>query len=263
MIIALVQAKTIWENVDANIKKIEKIISRYQNVDLYLFPEMSVSGFSMNTDRFKEEEKTTVSRVMEMAGEFNTAVGVGWVKAGDVLCENHYTIVTGEEELLDYTKIHPFGYAEEDLHFAGGREIKKCRYKGFNIGVQICYDLRFGDVFSMAAKDTDLVVVPANWPAVRAEQFECLLQARAIEHQIYVAGVNCAGNIGGIYYSGDSDVFNPEGARCKKLLVDEMKECAEEKVLIYHIENDITKFREAFPVRQDRVAINEIHNGEI
>lgn len=255
MIVALVQTKTIWEDVDANIKKMEKMISKYQNVDMFLFPEMSVSGFSMNTDKFKEYDKTTVLKTMGIADKYDTAIGVGWTKACGDMCENHYSVVTGEKELVDYVKIHPFSLVDEDKYFVGGREIKHFNFKGFNIGVQICYDLRFGDTFAMSAEEADLVIVPANWPATRTEHFQCLLQARAIEHQIYVAGINCGGPIGGIYYSGDSNLYNPEGSSCKKLLDDINKDCNEERVMIYNIENDIKKFRENFPVRQDRVTL--------
>lgn len=258
MIIALVQSKIMWEDKAGNIKKMEKLIARYQHVDLYLFPEMSLSGFSLNTYKFRELKKETVERVRLIAAKYKTAIGVGWTKACGDMCENHYSIVTPEEEILDYAKIHPFSYSGEDEQFLGGREIKMCRYKGFNIGVQICYDLRFQDTFTMAAEEADIVIVPANWPAARREHFQCLLQARAIENQIYVAGVNCGGCIGGIYYSGDSGLYNPEGVKCKSLLSEENKECPEEKVMIYNIENDVKQFREAFPVRRDRVILHNV-----
>lgn len=257
MILALVQSKILWEDKEGNLEKMEKIISRYQHVELYLFPEMSLSGFSPNTDKFKEYEKETVEKVRRLAQKYNTAIGVGWTKACGDMCENHYSIVTKDEEILDYAKIHPFSYSGEDNQFIGGREIKLCRYKGFNISVQICYDLRFPDSFSLAAEEADFVIVPSNWPAARSEHFQCLLQARAIENQIYVAGVNCGGCIGGIYYSGDSGLYNPEGVRCKHLLANASAKCSEEKVIIYDIENDVRKFRDSFPVRQDRVVLHK------
>lgn len=257
MIVALVQSKTLWEDKEGNIKKMEKVISRYQHVDLYLFPEMSLSGFSPNIDKFKENEKDTVYRTQIIAEKYKTAIGVGWTKACGEMCENHYSIVTPEGEIMDYAKIHPFSPGGEDNHCLGGREIKLCRYKGFNIGVQICYDLRFADTFLMAAEEADFIIVPANWPAQRREHFQCLLQARAIENQIYVAGVNCGGHIGGIYYSGDSGIYNPDGVKCKRLLSDVNPKCNEEKVLIYDIENDVKKFRESFPVLRDRVTLHK------
>lgn len=255
MIVALVQWKTLWEDKDGNIKKMERILNRYQHVDLYLFPEMSLTGFSSDTYKFMERDKETVHRVMDIAAKYDTAIGIGWTKAGGDMGENHYSIVTPDEEIIDYAKIHPFSMSGEDMNTIGGRSLKMCRYKDFNIGVQICYDLRFPDVFLAAADEADLMIVPANWPAARSEQFRCLLQARAIENQVYVAGVNCGGCIGGIYYSGDSAIYNPEGTKCKPLLADANKNCEEERVIIYSIENDVKKFREAFPVKNDRVIL--------
>ncbi len=257
MITALVQSKILWEDKEENVKRMEKVLKRYRHVNLYLFPEMSLTGFSLNTDKFKEYEKDTVERAGEFAAKYDTAIGVGWTKACGDLCENHYSIVTKEGEILDYTKIHPFSYSGEDKKFIGGREIKYCHYKGFHIGIQICYDLRFPDTFSLAAEEADFVIVPANWPAQRSEQFRCLLQARAIENQVYVAGINCGGYIGGVYYSGDSGLFNPEGIQCKHLICDENPDYHEDRVLIYDMENDVKKFRDSFPVRQDRVILHK------
>lgn len=257
MIVALIQSKTLWEDKEGNLEKMEKVISRYQHVDLYLFPEMGLTGFSPDIGKFKEYGKETVDRAGEIAEKYGTAIGIGWTKACGDMCENHYSIVTPKEEILDYAKIHPFAPGGEDKYCLGGREIKLCRYKGFNIGVQICYDLRFPDTFLEAAEEADMVIVPANWPAQRAEHFQCLLQARAIENQVYVAGVNCGGHIGGIYYSGDSGIYNPDGVKCKRLLTESNPECSEEKVLIYDLENDVKKFRESFQVRRDRVTLHK------
>jgi predicted amidohydrolase len=75
----------------------------------------------------------------------------------------------------------------------------------------ICYDLRFGDEFWQLANDTDLYLVPANWPAARRVAWTALLQARAIENLAYVVGVNRVGSDGSIDYSGDSRIIDPLG----------------------------------------------------
>ena len=62
----------------------------------------------------------------------------------------------------------------------------------------VCYDLRFADEFWQLALDTDVYLVPANWPAKRRLHWQSLLQARAIENQAYVVGVNRVGDGGGL-----------------------------------------------------------------
>jgi predicted amidohydrolase len=77
----------------------------------------------------------------------------------------------------------------------------------------VCYDLRF-PVFSRRRKELEyeLLLYVANWPAARAEAWQQLLRARAIENQTYVVGVNRVGTDGtGIGYAGDSAVIDFEG----------------------------------------------------
>ena len=67
------------------------------------------------------------------------AVGIGWVKDVGKFCENRYSIVTPEGEILEYTKLHPFSYSGEDRYFQGGTALPVCEYRGYYLGVQICY----------------------------------------------------------------------------------------------------------------------------
>jgi predicted amidohydrolase len=83
---------------------------------------------------------------------------------------------------------------------------------GLRITPFICYDLRFADVFWTAAPETDVYLVPANWPSPRRHHWQTLLQARAIENQAYVVGCNRVGTAGdGTEHVGDSRIVNPMG----------------------------------------------------
>ena len=82
---------------------------------------------------------------------------------------------------------------------------------GVRVTPFICYDLRFADLFWDVAADTDLYLVPANWPGVRREHWMALLRARAIENQAYVVGVNRVGSGDGLEYTGDSRIIDPLG----------------------------------------------------
>ena len=89
---------------------------------------------------------------------------------------------------------------------------------------QICYDLRF-PVFSRCRRgDYDVLLYVANWPAVRMEAWRTLLQARAIENQCYVVGVNRTGRDGRLLYNGGSMVVDPAGQVL--LCMDEAEEAA-------------------------------------
>ena len=247
--------------------------------EIVLFPEMSLTGFSMHTDVTAEicqpyaeiqsraqmdstpdmtNQPTTgwtIEQIKTLADRHHTTIGIGWVKKTEPLCENHYSIVTPDGKIaMDYAKIHPFSYGEEHAHFRGGEKICTGKLGEFQVGLAICYDLRFPEQFRTMVPEAEIFIVPANWPEARTSHWKTLLAARAIENQCYVAGVNCCGDMDGQYYSGDSGVYAPDGSLLVPMreirLADDS--CKEEKLLVYDIQNDVTKIRDAFPVLQDR-----------
>lgn len=110
MKIALYQMNIQWEDKEANCLCVEaKLIeSQEKKMDLFLLPEMSFTGFSMNTEVTKESNLETISRISDYAKKYHTAIGFGWVKDCGEKSENHYTIVNKEGKMIsDYAKIHP------------------------------------------------------------------------------------------------------------------------------------------------------------
>jgi predicted amidohydrolase len=116
-----------------------------------------------------------------------------------------------------YDKRHLFAFAEEDRHYSGGTKRLIASVNGWKINLMVCYDLRFPvwarQQFSEDHEfEYDVLVYVANWPERRNTAWKTLLQARAIENQCYVIGVNRVGNDGNdIYHSGDSMVIDPLG----------------------------------------------------
>jgi len=121
-----------------------------------------------------------------------------------------------------YDKRHLFGYAGEDAHYSAGDKRLIASVKGWRVNLQVCYDLRFpvwarqSNSFFQGSHDTgpeyDLLIYVANWPERRVHAWKTLLQARAIENQCYVVGVNRVGVDGNdLSYSGDSMIIDPMG----------------------------------------------------
>ncbi len=253
MKIALGQMEICWEDREASLQKVERcmeLLSR-RGTELFLLPEMSLTGFSMRTERTKEHGETKACAA-ELARTYGMTVGIGWVKDAGAWCENHYSLVGPDGVLLDYAKLHPFGYGGEAEAFRGGNRLPCCRVGAFRTGVQICYDLRFPEPFQILSREAELILVPANWPASRREHWDCLLRARAIENQAYIAGINCAGRMGRLYYSGDSGIYSPDGVLLKAEAVPIPNGCPEELLLCYEMENDVEAYRGRFPVKRDR-----------
>ena len=120
-------------------------------------------------------------------------------------------------EYGQYDKRHLFAYGEEDRHYAAGDRRLIASVNGWKINLMVCYDLRF-PVWARQQFDEegqfeyDVLIYIANWPERRNTAWKSLLQARAIENQCYVIGVNRVGKDGNdIYHSGDSMVIDPLG----------------------------------------------------
>lgn len=248
MKIALYQRNIVWENKEKNYINLSDRLKEIENkqIDLFLLPEMSFTGFSMNTQKTKESDLKTVHQMSDYAKKHHIAIGFGWVKDCGGKSENHYSIVDKSGNVIsDYAKIHPFSFSGEDKKFKGGEDINVFELDGIKFSTFICYDLRFPEVFQIASKKSHVIIVPANWPEKRREHWKCLLRARAIENQVYIIAVNCVGEIGGVIYSGDSCVINPNGDVLMEFL-------EEENILIYQLRDDVDGYRKAFRVKDDR-----------
>ena len=268
--ISLVQPEIFFEQKDRNLKQAEVVIKEEvkAGTDLVLLPEMSFTGYSMDTRKVGEvpvtqgagssvtqgaetsvgsEQTSTLNRVRDLARRYGLAIGFGWVALppGD-LAENRYTIVDREGRVVnEFTKLHPFSYAGEDRYFRGGAGPVRYEMSGIPFTTMICYDLRFPEEFREVAGDVHAAVIPANWPASRSEHWKTLLRARAIENQIYIFAVNCVGTMDGQEYSGDSCVICPDGRVADML-------SGKAGVLRYRFTDDTEAYREAFPVLKDR-----------
>ena len=246
MRIGLYQSNIIWENKEKNIEKLKKLLSvNKDEVDIVLLPEMSFTGFSMNTIITGEENDETKDIISKLCIENSIAIGFGWVKNKND-SENHYTVIdkTGKT-VLDYIKIHPFSFSGEKDFFVGGDRVSLCECFDFLVSTAICYDLRFPELFRIASKTAHIIIVPASWPKSRNDHWEVLLRARAIENQIYIIGINCVGKIGGIEYCGNSCIISPDGT----VLVSSY---GSESLIKYEIVDDVWDYRDRFPTYRDR-----------
>jgi predicted amidohydrolase len=112
----------------------------------------------------------------------------------------------------EYTKIHPFTFAGEGKYFDSGDRLEVVQYQSMNIGLSICYDLRFPEIYSAMAQNCDLIINIANWPKKRMSHWKALLKARAIENQIFIIGVNRTGIDGNdLEYADSSCAYDANG----------------------------------------------------
>ena len=112
-----------------------------------------------------------------------------------------------------YRKIHLFRPLDEQKNFKAGKDLIVGEVGQVLIGLSICYDLRFPELYrALARKGAQIILVPSAWPLSRKTHWKVLLQARAIENQVFVIGVNRVGQSSkGFQFAGSSLIVDPWG----------------------------------------------------
>ena len=245
---ALCQFEIAFEEKEQNLQRAAQMIAAAagEQAKIIFFPEMSFTGFSMHVSVTGESDSETLRRMQQYAQENRIAIGFGWVRKNGEKGENHYTVVDETGAVLaDYIKIHPFSYSGEDNYFEAGGRTAVFTYGGIRFGLFICYDLRFPEIFRAVSSEAEVLVVAANWPERRAAHWNKLLEARALENQSWVLGINCVGDQQALHYNGSSRAVSPEGETVE-FLVDK------EGLIFCDIQDEAMQFRRSFPALQDR-----------
>ena len=218
LLVTVIQTNLHWEDKKANLQMLEeKINSIKEKTEVVVLPEMFSTGFSMKPEQLAETmEEETVQWMKGVAAEKKI------ILTGSVIIkekENYYNrliwmLPNGQYGVYD--KRHRFAFAGEDKNYTAGNKRLIASVKGWKINLQVCYDLRFPvwarQQSQSEGPEYDVLIYVANWPERRSLAWKTLLQARAIENQCYVIGVNRVGNDGNkIYHSGDSMIIDPMG----------------------------------------------------
>lgn len=245
----LVQFSPSWENKEESIQKIEKLLNELsENVDMLIFPEMTLTGFTMHSNIYAEEiDGTGMKYFLSLASKLKTNIFFGIIEKNNNKFFNSLVHLSKEGLIAAYyRKIHPFSYTKEDKFYAGGDEPVITKINQTKIGLSICYDLRFPELFRLYAKQkAEIIINIANWPIDRIEHWKCLLKARAIENQCFMIGVNRIGEDPFCKYNGFSAVFDPMG---NEIIINEN----EEKIITCEIDlNKVTEVRTTLPFLND------------
>jgi predicted amidohydrolase len=224
MRIAAVQHDIVWEDRDANFERLAPQVRRAvgAGAELVLLTETFSTGFSMTPGIGEPEGGPSAQFLAGQAAEHGVWVAGscpeiaedtgGEGGASGALPFNSFVLAGPDGTTHRYRKLNPFTHGGERERFRAGTDPVTVTVGGLRITPFICYDLRFADVFWRAAPETDVYLVPANWPAARRNHWRTLLTARAIENQAYVVGCNRVGTGGdGIDHAGDSRIVSPMG----------------------------------------------------
>jgi len=241
-----------WEDKEANFATLESALEiMHPDTDLIVLPETFSTGFPSGEEkdyvRTMAERNTgvTIDHIKLLAKKHNVAICGSYIadSGGSLYNRAFFIEPSGDETFAD--KKHLFTMAGEDKVFSRGYDRMKVRYRGWNLSMIVCYDIRFPVWCRNKDNEYDALIAVANWPDVRVDAWNKLLYARAIENQAYMLGVNCRGtDKKGFNYDGSSMAIDFKG---KDITVDT------ENGLLYATlsKERLDRFREKFPAWRD------------
>jgi predicted amidohydrolase len=215
--IAAAQMDLVWHERSANHAKARALAeeARRQDAELLVLPEMFATGFSMETAVTAEPlDGPTPTFLRTLARDLDMAVVGGFVLARplDARPLNVALAVNRQgEHLALYAKMHLIGLLGEDENYEPGERPVPFDLGPIRAAAFICYDLRFPELFRAVVDVCGLVIVIASWPTTRQLHWDLLLQARAVESQCFIVGVNRVGEGGGTVFTGGSAIIDPMG----------------------------------------------------
>lgn len=243
--ITAIQMESVIGNKHANFEKIEQLINKYikPDTDILILPELwnvgwACSEFINASEEVKKSE--TIDFLSQFARKYNTNIlGGSFVqKVSNDIYYNTCPVLNREGELIaTYNKNHLYSYYDdsEGTYITKGNNPVIVNLEGVKVGLTICYDIRFPEIYRAYRKaGADILVNMAAWPLSRAIHWNSLTQARAVENQTYMVALTQTGdlptgakNLGHsiIYdYSGNilDEIFDTEGAISATIGLNEM-----------------------------------------
>lgn len=181
---------------------------------LVILPELFNVGYDLNfIKRMKYDIEETLSILQKTAKELNLYITAGMLENIDDQKYNCVYVIDNNGEIVcKYRKINLFPLTIEQEVFGAGEEIKTFSIGNFKFGIMLCYDLRFPELSRKYVDEgCNCLILPAAFPFPRLEHWKILLQARAIENQMYVLAANRIGKDNDIWFLGNSSIIDPWG----------------------------------------------------
>jgi len=190
--VAALQFEVRTGDIEANLHEVTRLTAEFdpalhnERLDLLLLPEMALTGFDyLRLPQLADDAAPALNRLLDTVRDIasHVALSIPFRHADGV--SNRLIILSTEPgtQAASYDKIHCIGHGgfRETDFIKPGSEIKTVQLKGWRIGLSICYDLRFPELYRL--QRPDLILLPAQWPSTRHEHLLCLARARAIENQ--------------------------------------------------------------------------------
>lgn len=213
--ITLAQIHSEFGNPQKNYDKVTHILDQIQASDhhLIILPELWSSGFDLKQSNIHyEADIMIINNLSKIAKTKNIWIAGTYItKKNDQYC-NTLILNAPNGDLFLYHKTHLIRLMNEHKYFQPGQEYVAVNTPFANIGLSICYDLRFPIQFQqLAHAGCNLFLLPAAWPIARINHWQTLIQARAIENQAFFVACNAVGGTPRETFGGNSAILSPWG----------------------------------------------------
>jgi omega-amidase len=216
--VSLGQMDVILGDTERNLDTVKQMTAEAsrRGSDLIVYPELWASGYDLeNKGRYATTiDQGVFAETADLARQYGLHIVGSNLSIDDLgRCGNTAVLFGPSGKTLGiYTKVHLFGPMEEVTHLAPGEALELADLPWGKTGFAICYDLRFPELFrAYGAAGASLILLPAEWPYPRIAHWRTLIQARAIENQLFVAACNRVGESGDAKFFGHSMIVDPGG----------------------------------------------------
>lgn len=245
---SILQVNCLLDQFESNFENVKQYLLKLPEVDKHLvvLPELWTSGFTENLDQADLANREILSRLQLIAQEKNLLIAGSYIKKENEGFYNQLVIISPDNQIATYNKNHLFPQLNEFTNFKQGKKLSILHIWNIKIGMAICYDLRFPEIFrSYAYHNVEICILPAQWPQKRINHFNVLLQARAIENQMIMISANICGKINNTQFGGNSSIVDHLGVIQKKLENQESFSSSQIEI------DNVYKWRTEFPVLEN------------
>ena len=212
---AAVQFNIHLGDIESNLATAQAALRRVadRGATLAVLPEMWSTGYDYpQLEELAEQTPYVVDALADLSRKLGmTLVGSLAEKRGGEIFNTAYVLDQGSLKGC-YSKLHLFSTMREDRYLASGDDYLVVDTSAGRLGLGICYDLRFPELFrKLALEGAEIFCLPAEWPKPRQEHWRTLIRARAIENQLFMVATNCCGVQGKLDFFGMSMLVSAWG----------------------------------------------------
>lgn len=207
-------------NLNTALSHLRRVNNKKPLPDIVCLPELFTTGYDLkNVETLAEplndtKVGETISKIRKVSKDKFMVIGTILERQENHFYNTAFILDKGGDLIGKYRKTHLFSPMLEKEYLTPGNSMPTFTISSLNdlkVGLAICYDLRFPELFrAMALDGADLIFIPSEFPSPKKDVWKTLLIARAIENQVYCVATNRVGRGRSDLFFGTSMITNGE-----------------------------------------------------